>query len=100
MLEDPEEIKEQEPKEDQTLKKESAEKTAQFPLITGGENDSYWAQLLKEKAALELGLDDLKDKLSVDAVEIVELKKQNSDLQLELNKLSNLFQLRCLQLQL
>ena len=51
--------------------------------------DAYWAQVLKDKASLELELDKLKEQLSASSVDIVELKKQNSDLQLELSKVDN-----------
>jgi chromosome segregation ATPase len=53
------------------------------------QDDSYWAQVLKEKAALELELDKLKGNLTNNSVEVVELKKKNTDLQLELSQLAN-----------
>lgn len=46
--------------------------------------DEYWASVLKEKASLELQIDELKSELSAASVEVEELKKTNSDLNLEL----------------
>ncbi|MDP2653674.1 MAG: hypothetical protein Q8Q08_06545 [Candidatus Omnitrophota bacterium] len=51
------------------------------------EGDEYWAAVLKQKAALEVELNNVKDELSRSQVELGELKKQNGDLQLELNGL-------------
>ncbi len=53
------------------------------------DDDSYWAQVLKQKATLEVELDDVKNQLSKSSVELVDFKKQNSDLQLEISKLKN-----------
>lgn len=53
------------------------------------ENDQYWAAVLKEKAALEVELENIKNGLTDHQVELVDLKKQNSDLQLELTDLKN-----------
>jgi len=50
-------------------------------------DDSYWAQVLKEKATIEVDLENLRKEASMAAIEIAELKKQNNDLQLELEKL-------------
>lgn len=55
----------------------------------GVESDAYWGQVLKEKASIELQLQDLNKKLNDSAVQVVELKKQNGDLQLELNNLKS-----------
>lgn len=48
--------------------------------------DVYWAQVLKEKAMLELELEKLKSNITNSSVEVVELKKTNTDLELELNQ--------------
>lgn len=50
-------------------------------------SDNYWAQVLKEKATIELKLENLKKEMSTFAVEIGDLKKSNSDLELELSKM-------------
>ncbi|OGX38446.1 MAG: hypothetical protein A3D87_04695 [Omnitrophica WOR_2 bacterium RIFCSPHIGHO2_02_FULL_50_17] len=47
--------------------------------------EEHWAQLLKEKAALELEMDKLKKELSEHSIEIVELKQANEALQIELD---------------
>lgn len=57
--------------------------------VYGDDQDNYWAQILKEKATLEVSLEKIKSELSGNSVQVVELKKQNSDLQLELSKLKN-----------
>lgn len=51
-------------------------------------DDTYWAPVLKEKAALQVKVDELKGLLSKNSVEIVELKQKNSDLQIEIDKLN------------
>jgi chromosome segregation ATPase len=52
-------------------------------------DELYWAQILKERTALELEVEKLRGELSQTAVQATELKKKNSDLQLELTKLIN-----------
>ncbi len=54
---------------------------------TSGDDEDYWAKVLKDKAALQMELDKTKDDLSKSALEISDLKKQNSDLDLEISKL-------------
>lgn len=51
--------------------------------------DDYWAGTIKQKASLEVGLKELQDQLSKDAVAIADLKKKSSDLELELNGLKS-----------
>lgn len=51
--------------------------------------DSYWADVLKQKAQLEVEVNNLHKEVSASAVEIAELKKENNDLQLEMGKLKN-----------
>lgn len=53
------------------------------------DDETYWAEILKSKAALKVDLDKLKETLSQSALEISDLKKQNADLQLEISKLNN-----------
>lgn len=56
----------------------------------GSESDEdYWARILKAKVSLQMDLDKIKEDLSKSALEISELKKQNSDLQLEISKLNS-----------
>jgi len=51
--------------------------------------DEYWASVLKEKASLELQIDELKNELSSATVGVEELKKTNSDLNMELSLLKS-----------
>lgn len=51
--------------------------------------DEYWAGILKEKAALEVELENTKQELMHTQVDLADFKKQNSDLQLELTGLKN-----------
>ena len=70
------------PPEEKPEEKKEEKPTISFENL----DDSYWAQVLKEKAAIEVELENLKKEASSAAVEIAELKKQNNDLQLELGK--------------
>lgn len=49
--------------------------------------ESHWAQVLKEKADLNLRIDKLENDLNQSAMDIEELKKKNSDLELEISAL-------------
>ncbi|MFP4473677.1 MAG: hypothetical protein ACLFPX_07440 [Candidatus Omnitrophota bacterium] len=51
--------------------------------------DFYWAQVLKEKTALQLQVEKLENELNQKTVKVTELKKANSDLQLELSDMIN-----------
>lgn len=57
--------------------------------ILSASDELYWAQILKEKTALELEVEKLQGEISLSALQTTELKKKNSDLQLELSKLEN-----------
>ena len=57
--------------------------------VPSGDEDQYWAQVLKEKAGLEIKLNELQSKLSQGSVDVEELKKKNSDLEIELGQLKN-----------
>jgi chromosome segregation ATPase len=67
------------------------------PIVAEAQADSakqqkdelHWAEILKEKAALEIELDKAKKELDQSAIQIVELKKQSTDFQLEIDKLKN-----------
>lgn len=53
------------------------------------EDEVYWAQILKERTALELEVEKLRRELSQSAIQVTELKKKNTDMQMELTKLVN-----------
>ncbi len=68
---------------------EGGEAAEENPPANGsGDEEDYWAKILKAKAELKMQLDDLKDQLSKSALDVSDLKKQNSDLQLEISKLN------------
>jgi len=52
-----------------------------------GQQEGYWAGVLKERAQLSVKADDLSQQLSEANVKITEMKKKNADLQLELTDL-------------
>lgn len=53
--------------------------------IPDGDDDEYWAAVLKEKAELEVKIENFKGDLSKSSMQVVELKRENADLQLELD---------------
>ena len=53
------------------------------------QGEGYWAQVLKEKAVLQLELEKVKSDLEQSVLEIVDLKKRNSDMQLEIKTIQN-----------
>ena len=53
------------------------------------ENETYWAQVIREKTALEMEVGTLKQKLDTNMLEVEELKKKNSDLELEIAELAH-----------
>ena len=57
--------------------------------VTSAQGDQYWAGVLKQKAALQVELAKEKSSLDQAALQVVELKKQNSDLEVEVKKISN-----------
>ena len=59
------------------------------PTYAEEEDESYWAKLLKEKVAIELEVEGLKQSLSKNALQVESYKKENADLQMQINKLSN-----------
>ena len=59
--------------------------TAQIP---AGENTGYWADVLKQKATLEVELQRVKDDLLKSSAQLVDLKQKNADLQLQLDNLN------------
>jgi chromosome segregation ATPase len=50
-------------------------------------DEQYWASLLKEKASLEIALENLRSQLSESSIEMVELKQTNATLTVELDEL-------------
>jgi septal ring factor EnvC (AmiA/AmiB activator) len=60
-----------------------------MPTGINRENENYWAGVIKQKAALELELQRVKENLSASNVQIAEFKKSNSDLEMELGRLRN-----------
>lgn len=65
------------------------EETADQPQAPSRVDEEYWAQLLKEKASLEVKIDELNGKLSQHSIEIVELKQSNEALRLELDSIKH-----------
>ncbi|MCB9719876.1 MAG: hypothetical protein H6756_03290 [Candidatus Omnitrophica bacterium] len=55
--------------------------------IPPASDESYWANLLRDKAELEVKLQGMEDNLAQSSIQIVELRQQNEDLQLELDTL-------------
>lgn len=52
-------------------------------------NDPYWADVLKQKTALKLDLDKAKTDLDKSLIQVVELKKINAEMQMELKNLTD-----------
>jgi predicted nucleic acid-binding Zn-ribbon protein len=52
-------------------------------------DDQYWASVIRQKAALQVELQKEKRDLDESALQVVALKKQNSDLETEVKQLSN-----------
>lgn len=63
----------------------AVEKPAEVKLAPTDE--SFWADVLKEKAGLELQLSDLKSNLSEAAVSVEEAKKAKADIEVEITKI-------------
>ena len=59
------------------------------PAVTSPQGDQYWATILKQKAALQLDLEKAKTDLDQSALQVVELKKQNAEMQMELKNLTD-----------
>jgi chromosome segregation ATPase len=52
-------------------------------------DEQYWANLLQEKASLEINIKGLKDELSAKSITLVEMKQKNEELQLQVNTLTS-----------
>ena len=57
--------------------------------VTSAQGDQYWASVLKQKAALQVEIEKKKSSLDQAALQVIDLKKQNSDLGLEIKRVSN-----------
>ena len=53
------------------------------------QGDQYWAAVLRQKAALQVEIEKEKSGLNQAALQVVDLKKQNSDLEIEIKQVSN-----------
>jgi chromosome segregation ATPase len=60
---------------------------APAPAVPQG--DQYWASVLKQKAALQIVIEKAKSELDQAALQVVDLKKQNSDLAVEVKRVTN-----------
>ena len=67
----------------------SAAPSASVIDVTSGQGEQYWASVLKQKAALQVELEKEKTQLDQAALQVVDLKKQNSDLQVQVKQVSN-----------
>ena len=76
----------------------SGESTAVSPSVSqtmkeitpvGNSQEDQWATILKEKAALQVQIENLKSELNKNSVEVVEFKQKNDSLQLELDSLKH-----------
>ncbi len=76
---------------DELMKKlrDQPEKIVYKERAAAPQGEGYWAQVLKEKAALQLELEKVKSDLDQSVLQIVDLKKQNSDMQLEIKTIQN-----------
>lgn len=55
--------------------------------IPPASDEQYWANLLREKASLEVKMQSMEDSLAQSSIQIVELRQQNEDTGLELGEL-------------
>ena len=53
------------------------------------DDDEYWAKVLRDKASLQIKMDNLKQNLSQNSISMVDLKQLNADLQIELDALKH-----------
>ena len=60
-----------------------------MPTGISRESETYWAGILRQKAALEIELQSVKETVSNSNVQMSELKKANSDLEMELGRIKN-----------
>jgi len=62
---------------------------AAIPEVTSSQGDQYWAAVLRQKAALQLLIEKERSQLDQAALQVIDLKKQNSDLALEVRRVNN-----------
>lgn len=62
--------------------------TPSMPQEGAVQNDEYWAKILKQKAELEVKLDKAKADLDKSALEVADLKKESSELQIQITNLN------------
>jgi len=70
----------------------SADNMASAPApvdVTSDQGDQYWASVLKQKAALQVELEKERTDLDQAALQVADLKKQNSDLELQIKQVTN-----------
>jgi len=78
-------VKLQEKPKEVIVEKEVIKEVPSAAGVAVDSQDEYWASVLKEKASLELQIDELRSELSAATVEVEELKKTSSDLNMELS---------------
>jgi DNA repair exonuclease SbcCD ATPase subunit len=59
------------------------------PVAATSQGDEYWAKVLQQKAQLMVELDKAKAELDNSALQVAELRKENSDFQLQIKDLNN-----------
>jgi len=52
-------------------------------------DEEYWANLLKEKASLQIDIRDLRDELTEKSIALVDIRQKNEDIMLEVNSLKS-----------
>lgn len=72
----------------EALVKESAQQPETPVQALTPESDEYWAQVLKQKAELEVQLSNLKDDIKNNQIKMNEFARDKSDLDLEVEKLT------------
>ncbi len=56
---------------------------------SSGGNDQYWASVLREKASLQVEIDAMKSDLAKSAMEVVDLKQKNTNMQIDIDSLKH-----------
>ena len=62
---------------------------AEMPAPEAAGGDAYWAAILKEKAVLQVRFDKAKTELDNAALQVADLRKQNSEMQMQIKDLNN-----------
>lgn len=66
-------------------KTRSTARQTSIPVTADDGDEAYWAQLLKDKASLEIKISELEEELSQNSLEIVELTQAKTELEIELD---------------